>query len=95
MKEITNAVEVSKQYFGEPKIGYYVLNEDEEMEDVRVGLFIGETVIDLATGKTCGIDEVAAIKYGEDWIDLVSRDLFEEMDCTVGFPFWGEEVEDY
>ena len=95
MKEIINPIEVSNQYFGDPKIGYYVLNEDEQMEDIRIGLFIDETVIDLATGKTCSIDEVAAIKYGEEWIDLASRDLYEELDYSVGFPFWGEEVEDY
>lgn len=83
---------VAELYFVEPHIGYFQRRDVEYKDDVRRGLFIHGTVIDLTTGRICGFNEIAAVKFLEDWIDMVPDDLDESLEYYIGFPYnWDDE----
>lgn len=94
MKDIMNPIEVAKLYLTEPKIGYFLRKDAEYKDDVRLGLFIYGTAIDLTTGKACGFNELAAVKFGDYWYDFFTEDVMDAMSLALGFPYDWDDEED-
>ena len=91
-KNITNATKIAALNFDKPRLGYFQTCDAAYGDDVRIGIFIGRTVIDVTNGQQLDLNTVRAVKFSDYWFDFFTEDLMDSMDIEVGFPFDWEEI---
>ena len=91
-KNITNVAEITTLNFDKPRLGYFQTCDAFYGDDVRIGIFIGHTVIDVTNGEQLSLDALRAVKFSDYWFDFFTEDLMDSMGIEVGFPFDWEEI---
>ena len=93
IKNIIYHAEIDELYFNEPRLGYYLPWDSENLDDVRLGVFIGWTVIGLHNGEQFTMDRLRAVRFSDRWFDLTNSNIYNELENYMGYPFWEEELE--